>query len=171
MNIGKINSFSSVALGQEAVEASRMAEESQKFSKLIEKMKSKNANSTLSSSQIAEKGRLNGDIATGFSHTYTSELDKNARPQGAAVNQSGVHAKPKTIDKTSELYEKSMELETYFTKQILSEMRKTIHKSSLGGNDFASEMYDDMLYYEYATNITKNAGFGLADQIYLSLVG
>ena len=48
-------------------------------------------------------------------------------------------------------------------------MRKTVSKSGLGGNDFASQMYEDMLYDEYAASMTKNAGFGLADQIYLSL--
>jgi flagellar protein FlgJ len=30
-------------------------------------------------------------------------------------------------------------------------------------------MYEDMLYDEYATSMTKNAGFGLADQIYMQL--
>lgn len=63
-----------------------------------------------------------------------------------------------------------MELESYFVKQMLSEMRKTVNKSALGGSDFAGEMYNDMLFDEYAASMTKNAGFGLADQIYLSLV-
>ena len=61
-----------------------------------------------------------------------------------------------------------MELENYFVKQMLSEMRKTIHRSK--DNDFAQQTYEDMLYDEYSTAMTKNAGFGLADQIYLSLV-
>ena len=30
-------------------------------------------------------------------------------------------------------------------------------------------MYEDMLYDELAVSMTKNAGFGLADQIYLEL--
>ena len=61
-----------------------------------------------------------------------------------------------------------MELENYFVKQMLSEMRKTIHRSN--DKDFAQQTYEDMLYDEYSTAMTKNAGFGLADQIYLSLV-
>ena len=47
-------------------------------------------------------------------------------------------------------------------------MRKTIMKSN--ENSFAQDMYEDMLFDEYATAMTKNAGFGLADQIYLSLM-
>jgi flagellar protein FlgJ len=51
-------------------------------------------------------------------------------------------------------------------------MRNTVEKSDLTGkNDFASKMYDDMLYDELARDMTKNAGFGLADQIYLQLNG
>ena len=50
---------------------------------------------------------------------------------------------------------------------MLSEMRKTIMKAN--ESDFAQNMYEDMLFDEYATAMTKNAGFGLADQIYLSL--
>ena len=90
-----------------------------------------------------------------------------ATGRSAAANQANVHVKAKTIDKTSELYQKSMELENYFVKQMLSEMRKTIHHSN--DSDFARQTYEDMLYDEYATAMTKNAGFGLADQIYLSL--
>jgi len=51
---------------------------------------------------------------------------------------------------------------------MLNSMRKTVMKSS--ENDFAKETYEDMLYDEYSVSMTKNGGFGLADQIYLSLV-
>ncbi|MBR7064939.1 MAG: rod-binding protein, partial [Treponema sp.] len=30
-------------------------------------------------------------------------------------------------------------------------------------------MYEDMMYDEYSTAVTKNAGFGLADLVYLQL--
>ena len=98
-------------------------------------------------------------------------MDKNARPQGAAANQSNVHGKLRTIDKTSALYEQSLELENYFVKNMLSAMRKTVTKNNLFGqkDDYAQNMYEDMLYDNYAEELTKNAKFGLADQIYLSL--
>lgn len=125
-------------------------------------------NSSISSSQIVESGRFNGDYTSSYKGSFKSELDKVAMPSGAAANQGNSHVQPKTIDKTSELYEKSLELEGFFVKQMLTEMRRTIMKAN--ESDFAQNMYEDMLYDEYATALTKNAGFGLADQIYLSLV-
>lgn len=168
MNFDLVNSVSSVTNGNGALQSAKMNSESSKFSELIDRLQNEKK-STISSSQIIENGRLNGDVASGFSGAYTSEKDKHAIVQGAAANQANVHVQSKSIDKTSKLYEKSMELESYFIKQVLSSMRKTVSKSSLGENNFAGQMYEDMLYDEYATNMTKNAGFGLADQIYLSL--
>ena len=171
MNVGLVsNTFSGITGGQGALQSVRTSGESAKFSELVERFKAQNeGRGTVSSSQIAENGRLNGEYTTGFGGTYTSEADKASRPTGAAANQANPHVKTSLIDRTSELYEKSMELESYFVKQMLSEMRKTVHHS--GESDFARQTYEDMLYDEYATAMTKNAGFGLADQIYLSLVG
>lgn len=174
MNLGLVsNTYSSITNGASALNSARSNAENAKFSDLLESLKRKqeeenNAGATVSSSEIAENGRLNGEYTTSFSGMYTSAADKEARPQGAAANQAGKIVNPKTIDKTSKLYEKSMELETFFVKQMLSQMRKTVMKSNESG--FAQNMYEDMLYDEYATSMTKNAGFGLADQIYLSLV-
>ena len=128
MNIGLINSYSGITKGNGALQASKMNGEKAKFSELLE---------TLSSSQVAEQGRLNGDFKTGFTGTYTVESETHSLARGAAANQANDHVKAKSIDKTSKLYEKSMELESYFVKQMLSEMRKTVNKSALGGNDFS----------------------------------
>lgn len=46
-------------------------------------------------------------------------------------------------------------------------MRKSINKAS--ESDFATGMYEDMLWDEYSEAMTKSAGFGLADQIYNQL--
>ncbi|MBD5406058.1 MAG: flagellar biosynthesis protein FlgJ [Treponema sp.] len=177
MNVGGVNSFLRND-GSAAMQTASIGGENSKFADLLESIRAeseKNSDSaektsTISSSQILQEGRLNGDMKTDFHGAFTSSADKNALPQGAARNQAGVHGTTKTIDKTSRLYEKSMELESFFVKQMLSSMRKTVSKSGLGGNDFAGQMYEDMIFDEYATAMTKNAGFGLADQIYLSLV-
>ena len=163
-----INSVSSITNGMGAIQSAKMNGESAKFSELLNSLQSKN-NSTLSSSQINSDGRLNGDYTTSFVGTFDKVTDKYANPQGAAANQANPNVLQKKIDKTSKLYEKAMELESFFIKQMLSSMRKTVNKASLGNNDFAANMYEDMLYDEYATSMTKNAGFGLADQIYMQL--
>lgn len=169
MNVGLVsNTFGALTGGKGAQEATRMSGDASKFEDLVKHFQDKK--STISTSQIAKEGRLNGDVATGFAGTYKSERDKAAEATGAARNQANDHVQSKKIDKTSKLYEKSMELESYFVKQMLSAMRKTVSKSALGGDGFAGQMYEDMMFDEYATSMTKNAGFGLADQIYLSLV-
>lgn len=170
MNVGLVgNTYSSITNGNGALQSARQNADSAKFSELLNRLQNQDdGRGTVASDQIAERGRLNGDYTSGFGGTFTAESDKAARPRGAAANQSNPHVVQKTIDRTSELYEKSMEMESYFVKQMLSEMRKTINKSQ--DSDFAQQTYEDMLYDEYATAMTKNAGFGLADQIYLSLV-
>nr|WP_318659368.1 rod-binding protein [uncultured Treponema sp.] len=128
----------------------------------------KSAQSTVSSDKVLKHDtRLNGDIASDFSSSHVSEADKNARISGFAANTAKAHGK-KTIDKTSKLYEKSLELESFFVKMMVDSMRKTVTKAN-GDAGFAQKMYEDMLYDEYTTALTKNAGFGIADAIYLEL--
>ena len=52
---------------------------------------------------------------------------------------------------------------------MVDSMRKTVTKSNQSENSFAQKMYEDMLYDEYTTVLTKNSGFGIADSIYLEL--
>lgn len=147
--------LSPLAGGQDMADSARLSAETNKFDDLVRSIQAKSASDT----------RLNGDIATGFAGTFTAESDKSARAQGMAASSD------KTIDRTSELYEKSLELESYFVKMMLTSMRGTLGESSLTGRkSHAQSMYEDMLYDEYATAMTKSAGFGLADQVYLSLV-
>jgi len=116
----------------------------------------------------ANDPRLPGDFISSFSIENPTQNDRAAKPVGAAAN-SGQKGK---IDKTSKLYEQALELESYFVKMMLSSMRNTVTKSSLSGeNDFAGKMYEDMLYDELSRDMTRSAGFGLADQVYLQLDG
>ncbi len=116
----------------------------------------------------ANDPRLPGDFISSFSIENPTKTDHASQPVGAAAN-SGQKG---TIDKTSKLYEQALELESYFVKMMLSSMRNTVTKSSLTGeNDFAGKMYEDMLYDELSRDMTRSAGFGLADQVYLQLDG
>lgn len=140
----------------------RHESESNKFADLVN-----SARGSVSSDQIVTRDtRLNGDVASDFAGTFQSEADKTARASGFAANTA--KAQTKTIDKTSKLYEKSLELESFFVKMMVDSMRKTVTKAN-GENGFAQKMYEDMLYDEYTTALTKNAGFGIADSIYLEL--
>lgn len=140
--------------------------QSNKFAELLRAAQKKEADySHISSEQVIPEGRLNGDFKTGFDKSFTLASDKKASPTGAAAN-GVVRPNNKKIDKTSKLYEKSLEMESFFVKMMVDSMRKTVHSSN---DSFAKSMYQDMLYDEYTTSLTKTAGFGLADQIYLEL--
>lgn len=132
-----------------------------------------NGTTNLSSSQVSSGKRLNGDYKLGFEGTFTSEKDMHAAPQGLAARAYYGNAKTPEIDKTSDLYESALEMENYFIKMMLDSMRKTVMKSNLTGeeNSYAREMYEDMMWDNYAESMTKNSSFGIADQIYLQLSG
>ncbi|MBR1536257.1 MAG: rod-binding protein [Treponema sp.] len=169
-----IGGISAITKGEGASLSAKISSEKGKFDALVNEAKSlaKSENTglgkNLSSSQVSYDGRINGDWTSGFSGSFTSQSDKNALPVGAAANQANPHVQSQKIDRTSKLYEKSLEMESYVVKMMLSSMRKTVMKAD-GESSYAKNMYEDMLYDEYATMMTKNAGFGLADQMYLQL--
>ena len=171
---GMYGNSAAITGGASASEAAQPQGEIGKFQALLDSMRGEtsqpNMQGNVASSQIAQSGRLNGDYTSGFDGSFTAESDKVALPTGAAANSAGI-VPNKTIDRTSDLYEKSLELESYFVKMMLSSMRSTLSGTSINGEEksYAQNMYEDMLYDELAISMTKNAGFGLADQIYLEL--
>ncbi len=74
------------------------------------------------------------------------------------------------IDRQSELYKVSQDFESLFIKQMLDVMRKTIHKEDdLLNGGIGQDVYEDMLYGEYAKKMAATAQFGLSDMIYRQL--
>ncbi len=166
-----IGGYSSITHGESAVQSAKISAEKSKFDTLLREVdgaQNAGAGKNVSSDQIVQKGRLNGDYGTGFTGTFKAPADKKSMPVGAAANQANPSVKSRTIDRTSPLYEKSLEMESYIVKMMLSEMRKTVIHAE-GEQSYEKGMYEDMLYDEYATEMTKNAGFGLADEMYLQL--
>ncbi len=166
--------------GKSTINQASLQKDAQKFSSLVKELQEKTAlgikessTSGISSSQISKNHRLQGDYTQGFYGSFTSEKDKTSLPSGIAANAKTSSGKTPTIDKTSDLYAQSLELENLLMKIMLSSMRNTIEKTSLSGkeNEFASKMYDDMMYDNFSESLTKNASFGLADQIYIELSG
>jgi len=76
-----------------------------------------------------------------------------------------------TIDRDSELFQQCLELETFLVKKLINSMRSTIQRSGLIEQSFAGQMYEDMLFDEYARHLTQTASFGLAELAYLELTG
>lgn len=170
----RTDGFNSLTDASALMQSASDFKKTNEFESLLKKLSSsseenKKAQTNISSSEINSTRKLNGDYTQGFHNAFTSEADRHAKPSGAAASSKA----GKTIDKTSALYEQAMELENYFVKEMLSSMRKTISRTNLmgGEKDYAQEMYEDMLYDNYSEALTKSAGFGLADQIYLELTG
>ena len=74
------------------------------------------------------------------------------------------------IDKNSDLYKASQDFESLFIRQMLEVMRKTIHREDdLLNGGLSQDVFEGMLYDEYAKKMAQTAGFGLADTIYRQL--
>ena len=100
-----------------------------------------------------------------FAHTLmrAREVSQNAPAPRASTRGE--------IDRSSELFELCMELETFLIKNLVKSMRSTVQKSNLIDTGFAGEIYEDMLYDEYAKDFARNAGFGFAEMAYRELTG
>jgi len=62
-----------------------------------------------------------------------------------------------------------VEFEAIFIKQMLNVMRQTVHKSGMMDGGMAEEIFEDMLYDEYAKRMAESRQLGLADIIYAQL--
>lgn len=67
------------------------------------------------------------------------------------------------------LKEACREFESYFLKQTFDQMRKTVPESGLLEASAGREIYEDMLYEEYAKNISSGSGIGIAQMLYKQL--
>lgn len=92
----------------------------------------------------------------------TSSMNRNQTHEFAQL-------KNKALD-DKKIKEVSQEFESLFIEMMFKEMRKTINnKSTTEKESPGKEIFDDMLYTEYAKNTSKIGGFGLAKMIENSL--
>ncbi|MCL2720313.1 MAG: rod-binding protein [Treponema sp.] len=98
-----------------------------------------------------------------------SNFEQLLRRTSAAESTVNTRPGQSDIDKNDKLYQLCLELETFLVKNLLNSMRSTVQKSGLVDDSFAGQMYEDMLYEEYAKDFTRGANFGLAEQAYRQL--
>lgn len=89
------------------------------------------------------------------------------RGEGAEAAQSERHGG--MSDK--ELLDVCYEMESIFVGQMLKTMRKTVMETDFFGKSMAKDIFNDMLYDEYAKVMAQSDAFGLARQIYTQLRG
>ena len=90
---------------------------------------------------------------------------RNTSENGTPVSRNA------PINRSSKLFELCLELETFLIKNLISGMRNTVQKSNLIDTGFAGEVYEDMLYDEYAKIFARNANLGFAEMAYRELTG
>ncbi|WPM05577.1 rod-binding protein [Borreliella sinica] len=77
----------------------------------------------------------------------------------------------KSLQKTEELRQASLEFEAIFIKQMLDSMKKTLNKNQnlLNGGQ-VEEIFEDMLCEQRAKQMAQSQSFGIANSIYNQLV-
>ena len=104
-----------------------------------------------------------------YSESAFEGLLKRTQAAQTQSQTSFLPAKAAPIDKNDQLYEMCVELETFLIKNLIKGMRGTIQKTKLVDTGFAGEMYEDMLYDEYAKTFARNANLGFAEMAYRDL--
>lgn len=98
----------------------------------------------------------------------TESLDQVRQMEVRQVQRAAQRMQKKSVlqrDDTA-LKEACRQFEAIFVKQMLNSMRKTVNRSGLIDGGFSEEIFEDMLYDEYADKMTKTAGLGIADILY-----
>ena len=89
-----------------------------------------------------------------------------AEPSRLSPPTRGAGRADRAIDRSSPLYKACQDFESIFIKQMLNVMRKTVHKTGLMDGGMAEEIFEDMLYDEYALKMAQSRQFGLSDMLY-----
>ncbi|MDZ7793587.1 MAG: rod-binding protein [Spirochaetia bacterium] len=118
----------------------------------------------IDSSNMMQLGRLQQQQA-GI-RRQSNSLQAKAR-SGRAAGSSD--ANTENTAKNDRLKETCSDFQAIFIKQMLDSMRKTVNKSGLLEGGQAEEIFEDMLYDEYAQSISKNGDIGLDDMLYKQL--
>ncbi len=106
-------------------------------------------------------------IPIGINNLINNKLiDKTTPSNDFATVLKGAEDKEKAKARLKEI---SYEVEALFINQLLKEMRASIHKSSLFHGGAAENIFEDMLFDEYAKLMAKSDQFGLSHQIYNQL--
>lgn len=112
-------------------------------------------NSIQSSRSSIDSVLRRSEQRSSFDDALDNAIGKNSANQ--------VHSK-KPVDK--ELMKVCTEMESIFVGRMLKEMRDTVPKEGFINGGFAEEMFEDMLYDQYALKLSETSNLGLAKSLY-----
>lgn len=111
-------------------------------------------------------------FSNGIQNKFTAESAKNnlentsfKKILNADLNRN--HHDPKKVD--AKLMDVCVQMESIMVAKMLKTMRNTVEKGDFIHGGFAEEIFEDMLYDEYALNVSKNADLGIAKMLYKEL--
>ncbi|MBK8394239.1 MAG: rod-binding protein [Leptospiraceae bacterium] len=113
-----------------------------------------------------------GKSKLSFEETLQSEVNDSLKGKVSTSSirlPQNIKAETAADPYRKKLFDASVEFESIFVKMMLSQMKKSVEKSGLIDGGHAEEIFEDMLYDEYAKNISKNESLGIAEEIYKSL--
>lgn len=90
-------------------------------------------------------------------------------PDHAALHATGSQLPANNKVKDEALWKTSLELEAIFVQQMMSEMRKTVHKSDFMPSGFAEDVHGSMMDQAIAQVSSRQSKFGIAENIYKQL--
>jgi len=90
------------------------------------------------------------------------------------INQARLHGTGPQISTSSKqrdpaLWKVSTQFEAIFVQQMMSEMRKTVHKSDFIPSGFAEDVHGSMMDEAIAQASVRHHSFGIAENIYRQL--
>jgi len=102
------------------------------------------------------------DKVNKFRHLLEKNINSDQEYKKLAFNKT-----KKPLDK--KLMDVCIEMESIFVSKMLKEMRNSIPKEKLIDGGYAEKIFEDMLYDDYALNLSKTSNLGLARMIYNDL--
>lgn len=83
-----------------------------------------------------------------------------------ALAQTQTVTDQKVVKDRASLKKACQDFEAIFIQSMFKSMRKTVPEGGLFEKDHATEMYQDMMDQEIASQISRRQSLGLADQMY-----
>lgn len=96
----------------------------------------------------------------GLDRELNQKMKLDTRLGSRTLNSDEVEAK------NAETFKAAQKFEGLLVSMMVKEMRKTVHKSGLLDGGQAQEIFTEMLDNQYADNISKRGGFGLAKAMF-----
>ncbi|MCB1172998.1 MAG: rod-binding protein [Leptospiraceae bacterium] len=124
----------------------------------------------------AGAGKVTSEMRTFFPGLFGGQnapgrADADSKPDGRGAANAGLNGKPVANAREHERLRKAAgDFQAIFIGQMLKAMRANLHPENgmlYGGN--RQKIFEDMLYDEYAKNLSASSDFNLADQIYKQL--